>query len=325
MTEKERVEAFAKSFNDKDVRIRYVLGAFGDMENCVGIVEDEIFPEEGTFIKYLGCSYLQKGCPLGVIPSELIESYGMAKRILIRAATDIVRDKLLMFFILTFWLFKRKKFYKLINQYVEDIYSKTIGALYFNEKRYNKFPKEIKRAFKKAFIKETGINIDELPKERTKKLRFYVPLYRLFDIIVFLVDFDSAYKMPIQDALSEINKNNDPIKELERIVDLLIERSNSVFKEKPKQIKKAVSFIRFFPGIKRILRSFIEELNIEEIKMDEADWYFCLRRKLYNFRGLTLEQRLKELEKIDKEKGHAKINFKLVGTSEDFNRRMGII
>ena len=319
-TEKQRVENFAEKFHDKDVRIRYVLGAFGDMAECVGIVEEEVFPEEGgSFIKYLGCSYLQKGCPLGVIPMELIECYGLAKKILLRTAVDIVKEKLIAFFIVLYWLFKRKKFYELLNRYVNDVHSKTIGVLIFDEKRYNKFPKELRRAVKLAFKKETGVDIDKAELDlKDKKLRLYIPLYKLTELAIFLIDFDTAYKLPFQDALSEA-------KDIEELVDILIERNQEKIGVGARLlgIKKTIKLIKCFPPAGRMLKTFFEELNLEEIKMDEADWYWCLRRKWYNFKGILLEERLEEVKKIDKEKEHVKVKFNIAFSEEDFRRKMG--
>ncbi len=320
MTEKQRVEEFAKKFNDKDVRIRYVLGAFGDMEDCVGIVEEEVFPKEGgSFIKYLGCSYLQKGCPLGVIPLELIECYGLAKKILMRASVDIVKEKPIAVFLFLYWLFKRKKFYELLNQYVNDIHSKTIGVLKFEEKRYNKFPKELRRAVKIAFKKETGIDIENATLDlNDKKLRFYIPLYKVVELAIFLIDFDTAYRMPLQDALSEA-------KNIEELLDILIERSVPGYIEnKVKHFRKTIKIIKYFFPIKRMLKTFFEELNLEEIRMDEADWYWCLRRKWYNFKGIPIEERLEEAKRIDEERGHIKVKFNIATSEEDFKEKLGL-
>jgi len=49
---------------------------------------------------------------------------------------------------------------------------------------------------------------------------------------------------------------------------------------------------------------FLLELDYGKIKTDEADWYFCLKRKDYNFKGVLYEGRLIEKERIDREKGH---------------------
>jgi hypothetical protein len=34
------------------------------------------------------------------------------------------------------------------------------------------------------------------------------------------------------------------------------------------------------------------------------DWYYCLRRDSYNFKGIKIEERLKEAKRIDDEEGN---------------------
>ena len=49
---------------------------------------------------------------------------------------------------------------------------------------------------------------------------------------------------------------------------------------------------------------FLMALDIEKVKLSEAAWYFNLRRDSYNYGGKSLEVRLIEAEKVDREKNH---------------------
>ncbi len=54
------------------------------------------------------------------------------------------------------------------------------------------------------------------------------------------------------------------------------------------------------------------ELDTKKVGLDEADWYFCLRRNTHNYRGIPLPERLAELERIDAERKHmyVKVEYK---------------
>lgn len=296
MTLQERVKNYAKKINDGKITMRYLLGGLGDIENCTVIVEEDIFPEEGgAYCRFLGYSYLFKACPLGMIPDALIECFGFVKKVLSKMVIDILSNKLLLISPILFWLLQKRKFYGMIDEYSHIIHSKTIGLFKFPEKRYNVFATELRRVNKEVFKNETH--------------RIAKPLERIFEVIIFLLEFDTAYRLPAQDVLS-LARKGDPIKEFKRLSDILEERfQEEGLKQKSRDLKRLVPILRI-PMFKRMLKKFFDELDTEKIKMDEADWYYCLRRKLYNFRGISFEERLKEAEKIDKEKGHIKINIK---------------
>jgi hypothetical protein len=58
--------------------------------------------------------------------------------------------------------------------------------------------------------------------------------------------------------------------------------------------------IKFHGRTRKFLMKFFEEIDLEKIKMDEADWYHCLRRNDYNYGGLSIQERLLIRQKIDK-------------------------
>lgn len=321
---KQGVNEYLKKIVNREINPLMLYGAFGDMENCTGIVEEQIFPKEGgAYLKLLGCNYLLKGCPMGMIYTPVLESLSVVKAVIMQSVKAISKSWFLKITLFCLWLFRRKKFYYILNNYVHIIHRHTVGVGYFEDKRYNKFATEIRRAFTATVGKEikterplSSYHPGEAIKD--KKLRILVPLIKFIETTVFCVDYDTAYRFSSQDAFSNLNKNNDPIKELERIVNILATRYTGYESKKIKAFGKLIPFLRFSPLLKRILANFFQELNVEKVKLDEADWYFCLRRSRYNFGGLTIEERLKEAERIDKELGNAKIKFK-EATEKEFD------
>ena len=65
-----------------------------------------------------------------------------------------------------------------------------------------------------------------------------------------------------------------------------------------------ILFLRFSKSSREFVVEFLCELDMEEVKLDEADWYFCLRRDGYDFGGIPIKERLEERKRLDKEKGH---------------------
>jgi len=319
---KEKVDKYFKKIISGEINPLMLHGAFGDIDNCSGIVEEQVFPEEGgAYLKLLGCNYLLKGCPMGMIYTPVLESLSLAKMVIIQSIKAISKSWFLKITLLSLWLFNRRKFYYFLNTYIHHIHGHTVGVGYFKEKRYNKFATEIRRAFRVALEKELKTEKPlglYRPEEAIKnnKLRILVPLMKFMEVTVFCVDWDTAYRFQSQDAFSNLNKNNDAVKESERLIKLMSSRYTDYVRGKVEMLGKFIPLLRFSPLLKRILTNFFQELDIEKVKLDEADWYYSLRRERYNFGGLTLEERLEQVKRIDKEQGHARIKFKYATEKE---------
>lgn len=128
---------------------------------------------------------------------------------------------------------------------------------------------------------------------------------RLVYCFAMCLESDNAYWKPLQDILSELDKTNDPIEEVKRLMDKLIERQ--VFepmKAKYKPIKKLLSVALLFPKVKRIVSEAILDLDISKIQPDDADKYFNLNMTAYNYGGAGYALREAMWDWINKKKGH---------------------
>ena len=116
--------------------------------------------------------------------------------------------------------------------------------------------------------------------------------------IAAIWETDLAYRMRGQDILQELNKENlkkNPKKEVFRLVDFLERREIADMggqMPKIKILKKALKIALIFPRIKSAIRSFLEELNLEEIKLDINDRYWLSNKFDYNYEGKTYEERM---------------------------------
>jgi len=290
-------------------QFQIIVGAFGDLDNCIGVVEDKIYPPEGGVLtKFVGCSYLFKGYPNMKVVELLDIPKDMFSKLpeLINDMSFLVKATFLMSF-LFLKIVAKDYLMKVCETYV-DISHRSIHRYLLPEKDYVKSIKELHRAL--------VITIKEIENERLKIL-----LGKVIDIVCMALNFDTAYKFRLQDILPkvkiEVLKDN-PIKELKRVLDIFVERENAdCMKTRWEKLGKMFFlFLRISPGTKRLLIKFFSEIDLSKVKLDEADWYYCLRRHQYNFKGFTLKERLKFKEEIDKVKGH-KIPIVRVQTDED--------
>lgn len=299
--------------------IGLVVGAFGDMDECEGLLERVITPPEGgTFMKFVGCSYLFKGFPM----NQFVENLGLAKALISFLPRVIILKSFLFTtsFILLFF-FARRRLIHYLNLFIGMIYDRTVIRTHMNEKRYNPFTKELRRAtelvlnkeyiVKKSLIDYSAIEMkDNEGNFNVRNLELSVLMAKITYLIYFFLEHDNAYRFRVQDILELVNKENvrkNIVAEIDRLFRVLIEREHPSYGERAKWIalrRIAINFLRFNSMARRIVKNILLEIDIEKVKLDEADWYFCLRRKTYSFRGVPLELRLREKVLIDKEKGH---------------------
>jgi hypothetical protein len=143
-----------------------------------------------------------------------------------------------------------------------------------------------------------------------------------------IMELDGAYCFPLQDMLGELDKekaSRSGWREALRLANLMIERNENLTPIPPETmppipgitdrtfgVPAKFRFIRNLmrlaflasPFARRLARRFLLELDPKKVGLDEADWYFCLRRNTHNYRGVPITERLAELRRIDAERGH---------------------
>jgi len=277
-------------------KLRIVVGAYGDMDDCVGLVEDIIHPPEGgTFTKFYGCSYLFKGYP-NVRIVELLD----APKDMFSSIPKLIGSMpfwLKVFSLVLFLFLKltaRKFLTRVLGTYVAIAHN-PIKKYLFSLRMYC------------ASIGEIYRTLTVVIGRRGKIIKTILLMIR--DIGCMALQNDTAYKFRVQDILPEVNVEalkENPIKEIRRVINIFIEREKTKGMDVrwAKLGKMIIFWLRVSPKARRLLVEFFSEIDLEKVKLDEADWYFVLKREQYDFRGISLEERLKIKERIDKEKGH---------------------
>src|SRR3990167_856 len=288
-------------------------GVFGEWHGCDGYVEfPPIMPESGgTFTKIFGCSYLFIGYP------EILRVRGIAtaKFLFSGIITHVIGRSWIYTFAAGFkYLFFRKRFFYDLDYIAFQIKHRVVHTYDMKESVYNEPVKELKRAFKIAADKVFKIEYEthdiEVVNDKTKTIieplhlkkvreRRLNPagyfLSRTATFIFLFLELDSAYRFRIQDAISH---------DIFQTLDIISKRNVETIKIFGYiKIGLRVAFM-FQPKLKLFFTEFFKEIELEKVKLDEADRYFTLQYISYNFGGKSAEERFAERKKIDKEKNH---------------------
>jgi len=327
--------------NEKQV----VFGAFGDGEGCEGFIEPPVVCPVGggTLTKFYGCDYYFKGYPY----QGIVEGIGLAKSMLfVFPRTILFRSFVLKLAFLFLYLFSRKNFWRYLHIYVFMIYGHVVNKVNLPGDRYNRMTRELRRAGTAVLERMNGVilggrdagipilNHDYLIAsegnlELRKKREMLEVIAPLLEFFCLFIEFDNAYRFPLQDILPEIDRGkikDNPIKEIKRLTKMMLSRctETSGFDFKIGPVFFLLRAAMFFnKELRQFVREFLLELNVLEIKMDESDWYFSLNRKGYNLKGIPYEKRLEERNRIDKERGHLKVKLVEI-VREDGTKEEGI-
>lgn len=290
--------------------VNIVLGAYGSIEDCVGVVEPNGItqpPEGGIFTKYMGCNYLFKGYP----DSRKIEAIRTSKKILSVVPRFLARkptNLILLWILPLVFLFPKSWKKKLFIEACDCFFSIAYYFL-FNiippPEKYCVSVREIYRALTVVFDERIK---DDLMMEMATKWR---------DTVCMTNEYDFAYRARKQNVLPEINieaLKKNPIKELNRVFDILIRREPAGgIRRKWIRFKIAILFyLRLNKGAREFVVRFLTEIDYKKIKMDDADWYYCLRRPEFNFSDISFEDRMKQVKIMDEKVGNKipKVTFR---------------
>ena len=267
-----------------------VNGALGEIEGCDAYVE-ETRKDPMWETKYYGISYWYKG----ITENNIIDSVTLTKR----AFAEILRISApFLPFIL---LFQRDKLLKAL----QGLY-RTEGGLkgkLLNFWEFCPFCQEIMRVAEPLILSMTLFSWRN-DEDGWYTHRDNAKPRELVNALVMFLQFSPSWRVRGQDAFGELDKDNlkkSFLKEIWRIRNISMDREIAE--------KKKTSFLWYLIILACIFKrkpmyDFFIMLDIEKVKLDESDWYYCLRRCSYNFGGKSLEVRLVEARKVDKKKKH---------------------
>ena len=263
--------------------IRYLDTSKGD--------QGRVFPEEGgTETWFIGYKY-----PFpGYIWPRMVELVRLAKRapaaIIRFCASSPARYFMVMTGLILFFL-PKSILNKIIIRALDmlaDIFGTAFDRYDFDFNKFCKSGREIYR-------------VGSLAAEK------YWKKGRLIRGICIIWEFDDVYRWRGQDGLGEISQEElkkNPIKEVERLFNRLIEREWAGQKGDVARNWRVIKFgVLLLMKINKPFREkvlfILQNLDLEKIKLAEQDLYFCLEKYHYNFKNLNYLKRLEIRKYMD--------------------------
>src|SRR3990167_6868300 len=239
------------------------------------------YPDEGDMFQY----YYDKPFPAKGQPfKEAVNSILTPKK-LIKATAYFLKDHPIFaaFLLILPGFITRRFINSFLKYYLGECVYQILKVYRLEPKRYTKMVRELRRA---AFV-----TLKNYPSRWSE----YYPM--IVDSLSQIPQWDDAYRYRTQDVLPEINMEaflKNPSKEIARIAHLQVSRERGWVNEKGKfmVLGQALRLIMFFnPTLKRFVKDYVKELNMDEIKFDEADEYHNLIRPDYDIHGWPIEFR----------------------------------
>jgi len=248
----------------KAMNLYPIGGALGEIKGCGAYAESEMVTENGWETKYFGIATPFKG----KTDNDIIDRVTITKK----AFWEIIN----------LWPLRMGKI--IHSLWVIYICEGGLKSRCYRDHEFCPACREIIRAGRKIVKSE---------EERD-----------LINCGAMILQLSSSYRVRGQDMAGEIDKINLKtafLKELWRIRKLMLGREKA---EKKKMGLLLNLFILAAIFKRKMVYDFLMELDIDKVKLDKMDWYYCLRRPSYNFRGKTIEERLAEVREVDKEQNN---------------------
>ena len=304
---KQATPKIKKTSTPQEVKVRgLVWGAFGNGDNCTGIVERIDNTENGIFTKYMGVQYLFKGYPDVRMVDAIMSSKRMISGLFFLIVLKPIRLFLGMVFVCFLILPKtiKKKIIISLFDYFTDVGYVGIHKVVFPPDKYCKSVKELHQAIE-AVYQKIGIDKWSLFGVKTTHSESLAGLMRKArDIICMQLEGDYAYRARWQDVLQYLSKahlKRDTKAELNRIFKILISREvNDYQRRKWVGMAKIISYLLKIKSVRKFIVDLLMELDYNKIKPDEADWYYNLDRVDYLFGGLSYPERMEISKELDK-------------------------
>lgn len=247
----------------------------------------------GIYAHYYDHPYPTKGQPY----PGAVDVLHAAKKLLMGIARFCERHYFLtVFFYLLPGFVKRYYLASLLEIFVESYVIAALKPNFLTDDRRSKFPRELLRAGKVAIGKV---------KNSSKLLKRVLESFLV--MVVEIMEYDNAHRYRGQDGLGSINKEvfmRDPSSEIARIAQLNKERERGYVSRQTRYdalTRPLRLALMFNPTLKQFLKDFVAELDLEKVKLDEADIYHNLIRPDYDICGWPIEVRQKKyLEIINK-------------------------
>jgi hypothetical protein len=247
----------------------------------------------GILIHYEGCKYPKKGWPTqdGTWANNIVKRQTL---LLIKMLSNKGITLPAVGFFFTPWKYKISFIENALKQYIHAS-NMVLQPYYLKPERYCIFCRELRKFITNIFI---GIGISIPIAEDAGK------------ILTHLFEYDEAYKYPLQDALTDIDWSGNIRKEINKALERITDRMlGSGISEKYTHFGKLLTLILIHPKIKKAFKIAVSLSNTNNLKLKDDDYYWCILRSEYKYRGRPYEQREKDW--IDIHDGKPPLQYKI--------------
>lgn len=277
---KEELDSQIRRHIQEGKKLYLVEGVFGDMENCSGYVKEGfVHPERGLVAEVFGCKFLYRGHT----DQRLVDSVAATKRTLIASIRLVLKSPLIIPFLrikhLIYWL--------------AEIYEADLELKRLKDDEFCPSSRE----FIRVGVKFANEIEDKEYRERAIKV--------VYCIVMFLEDL--AYGFRVQDVFEEMRKGVPVRKEIQRLLKVGFHRDHQI-PQKWKMLSR-LTILLWIPKFRRFAERFIDEINLENVKMSGSERYFTLNRAGYDFGGISYAIRKHRKDRIDEKLGNCMLDI----------------
>ena len=122
---------------------------------------------------------------------------------------------------------------------------------------------------------------------------------KVSETLAHIFEYDNAYRIRIQDLLSETTQERlitRPIKEIQKLKKLNKERDYKYVSKSVSLIVNLLSVILLIPKYRKLFKQVIKQSNFKDLQFDEADRYWVSLREDYLFFGQSYKERIQHLK-----------------------------
>lgn len=239
----------------------------------------------GIMVYYMGHRYPEKVFPF---PEAFYAIDGVKRGIM-----NLLRFLKKSFFAKVYFLWiclmpGNKMFYQCLDLFF-NFGNHTLSKIRLKDSYYCPAAREIIRAGR-----ATALELD--PKEKYKEFAACV-----LATIVTIFEYDNAYRYRAQDLIATIDQQEfakKPFRATHKLLQTMLLRDiDPDVHQKLLPAKVGATLLLLNGSFRRVLKTFIKNLDIQKVYLDVGDYYWAYHFASYNFGGRSFEDRVEERRK----------------------------
>jgi len=245
--------------------------------------KDLIRHETDTFLKPIGISIDGKievdieGADFRIktfIENERLAKANILKAVIIESIKICSTKTFIIPTVLS--ILSTKKLNKILDSFIRIGY-KTVGENIFKDEHKTVFSNEF-QFFMFMFLYSYGIEEEKADK--------------VAELVAHLMEYDDAYRLRIQDLFSSIPEDTlqYPLKALKLASKLSLDRDVDFVSDKFVKAIRIAKYAFLIPKIKNAYLRALKDVDVQKLKLDDQDIYWCAYKDGYKFQGLTKEE-----------------------------------